>query len=90
MATTSDRRMTLVWIALVLATAGSWWMSVPAADSAASDRLLSSVLILTIAGVKIWLVMDWFMELREAAGLVRWVARGWLLSLLVVLIVVMA
>jgi len=40
--------------------------------------------------VKTWLVMDWFMELREAEVIVRFLGRLWLISLLVVLLAVMA
>ncbi len=87
---TSNSRITLVWMILVLGTVGSWLISVGPTDSAVSSRLTPEALILLVAGVKIWLVMDWFMELREAAALVRLGARLWLISLLAVLLVVTA
>ncbi len=90
MTAAARNRIVLVWMVLVLGTVASWLISGWSTDPAPSGGLSPDSLILVVAGVKIWLVMDWFMELREAAVPVRFVARLWLISLLVVLLAVRA
>jgi len=67
------RRMTFVWLILVLATcASTWWLS-----SDGGAVVLASVAILAIAGIKVRLIMIHFMELGRAPWGWRLVFEVW-------------
>ena len=76
------RNIDVVWVLLMLATVASGLIVFAAASRAVDARAAANAWILLMAGVKIWLVMDWFMELRTASGRVRLAARLWLSFLL--------
>ena len=69
------RRTTLVWAALVAATALSWWLG-PGHGLLLPTRVAAGVVLL-VAWVKVWFVGAEFMELRAAPWLRRGVAT-WL------------
>lgn len=77
-----DAHATRVWILLLLATAATWFLGVRPGEELSAHSGLADAVILVIAGLKIWLVLDGFMELRECSARVRWAARTWLLVLL--------
>jgi uncharacterized membrane protein (DUF485 family) len=56
------RAVLFVWVALMLSTAAStWWFSQPQFSA-----VVSTVAVMTIATIKVGLVMSHFMELRAA------------------------
>lgn len=76
------RNIDVVWVLLMLATVASGLIVFAGASGAVDARAAANAWILLMAGAKIWLVMDWFMELRTASGRVRLAARLWLSLLL--------
>lgn len=90
MVATALKRVRLVWILPILATAASWVIGVRSNTGGPSNEVSADLWILLISGLKVWLVMDWFMELREATARVRWALRVWLIALLVCLLALAA
>jgi hypothetical protein len=68
---------TPIWLLLVLATGLSWWLG-HGPDGAASQRYVATGLVL-IAAVKIRLVVQYFMEVRDAPLALKLVLDAWLL-----------
>ena len=68
------RPCTLIYLALVLLTAVTWWVG-----RAGLGGPGVSVLVLAIALLKAQLIGDWFMGLRNVRGIWRWVVVIWLL-----------
>jgi heme/copper-type cytochrome/quinol oxidase subunit 4 len=67
-------RLTIVWLALMVATCVSTWML----SLHEFGALVATVGVLVIAGVKIHLVMENFMELRDGPTPVRVLYAGWI------------
>jgi hypothetical protein len=82
MLSTPFRRITAVWILLVLATLFSW-------ESAhvGHDHRLSSSIVLVIAFIKVRFVGLEFMELRRAPLPLRLIFELWLLAACAVLLI---
>jgi hypothetical protein len=76
----SPHILNLVWIVLMAATVVTWFMG---ELQAAGPKAVA--LILAIAGVKGWLVIEDFMALRRVRLLWRGVVLGWLLLVLLVI-----
>lgn len=76
----SPHILNLVWIVLMGATVVTWFVG---EMHAAGPKAVS--LILAIAGVKGWLVIEDFMALRRVKLLWRAVVLGWLLIVLAVI-----
>jgi heme/copper-type cytochrome/quinol oxidase subunit 4 len=70
------RRMTLVWLILILATCASTWCL----SSDGGAVVLASVAILAIAGIKVRLIMIHFMELGRAPWRWRLVFEVWVVG----------
>lgn len=68
-------RATFVWFGLVLATCLSWWMGTGLAASP-DPRFVASALIV-VALVKVRFVVRYFMEVRVAAPVLKWMTDGW-------------
>lgn len=66
-----------VWLCLVAATGLSWWLG---ADHGIADRQAATAVILAISFTKIWLVSQWFMELRHAPPGLRLTFNAWILT----------
>lgn len=81
------RNLTLwVWLLLALATGLTFWLG----ERPGPLGLGSVALVLTLAGLKGWLVVDVFMGLRSAPRLWRGLLLGWLLGLCGLLLVIYA
>ena len=76
-------RVTLVWVALVLATIVSWWLGT---DHGLDDATAASVVILVIAMLKVRCVGLYFMDLRHAPTALRGVFEAYCLGLLAALV----
>jgi hypothetical protein len=78
------RRMTLVWLILLLATSAStWWLS-----SEGGVVALASAAIVAIAGIKVRLIMIHFMELGRAPWPWRIVFEGWVVVVVLAILAV--
>lgn len=64
-------RTTAVWGVLILATAVSWWLGTDHGLGSESDSQAATVVILTVAMVKVRLVGLYFMDLRDAHAALR-------------------
>lgn len=78
---TFTRRATLIFLVLVTATCISLLL-----DTQKGLGNNTSAMIVTITFVKIWLVGDYFMELRTAPYLLRYLFGGYVISVLGVLL----
>jgi hypothetical protein len=70
------RRITAIWLLLVLATILSWGTALRAGQDSAR---LASVTVIAVAFIKVRFVVLDFMELRTAPLPLRLVFEGWLL-----------
>lgn len=70
------RRTNAIWLALLLATALTWWVG----ESGAAQRagLACAVGVLALSTVKGVLIIQDYMELRHAPALWRRLLLGWL------------
>ncbi len=69
------RSSSLVWMALMLATiATTWWLS---KDIVAAR--VATVATFLIAAFKVRMVLLYFMELKHAPPVVRWIFEAWVL-----------
>ncbi len=65
----------MVWMALMLATiATTWWLS---KDIVAAR--VATVVTFLIAAFKVRMVLLYFMELKHAPSIVRWIFEAWVL-----------
>ena len=71
----SQRQLTIFWLLLILLS-----MIGLAGVKAGFHGLLFSMALLAIAGLKIQLIADWFMSLREVRMLWRMIMLGWVLA----------
>jgi len=76
----SPHILNLVWVVLMAATGVTWFVG---EMHAAGPKAVA--VILAIAGVKGWLVIEDFMALRRVRLLWRAVVLGWLLIVLAVI-----
>lgn len=78
---TYSRRATLIFLVLVAATCVSLLL-----DTEKGRGYNISSVIVTITFVKIWLVGNYFMELREAPWVLRFLFGGYVASVLAILL----
>lgn len=71
------QRATFVWLFLVAATCLSWAMGSGAARADAEHTGTLSTLIIAIALLKVRLVIRYFMEVREATWILRFLTDAW-------------
>jgi hypothetical protein len=72
----ADRRLHVVWLALVAATGVSWLLGAGHGAGADSARA-GTAIALGVAFVKVRYVGLEFMELRHAPPSLRWIFEGW-------------
>jgi hypothetical protein len=82
------RRITLVWVALVLATVLSWTIRFEDADGGPTAQALTTLAILGVAFVKIHYVGMDFMELRHAPLALRLCFHVWAVGLIGLLVTI--
>jgi cytochrome c oxidase subunit 4 len=76
--------VSIVWVALVLATCSSTWLL----SKTSVTPEVATVAIMLIAAVKVRLVMRHFMEVRRAPLALRLVCDGWLLAVTALIVTV--
>jgi hypothetical protein len=76
---------TIVWLALLLAGAASWWLGVDASGSADGNHAVMIVGVLAIAFAKIWLIVRYFMEVRFAPLWLRTLLDVWIVGVFIML-----
>lgn len=85
----STRRIHAIWVALLLATALTWWWGESASTSDSTSvwaEVLTAALVLGLAAFKgVFIALD-YMELRHAPTLWRRLVLGWLAVVVVVLL----
>ena len=79
------RRVTVVWLLLVAATALSWWLGT-GRTGAGGDLTVVSSLVVAVALIKVRFVIREFMEVRGALPALRYVTDGWVFGVLLVLL----
>jgi cytochrome c oxidase subunit 4 len=80
----SHRLLVGVWAALVIVTAASWWMGRGTEAPYQVDWLIT-LGVLAVAAVKVWLVIQYFMEVRSAPAWLKRTCNAWLALLFVAL-----
>jgi caa(3)-type oxidase subunit IV len=85
---TDVRRITWVWIALSAITIGTWWLGHASNDPSSATRAAVTIAALAIAGVKVHLVIENFMEVRTAPRWLRVATLAWLVVLLGLIVLV--
>lgn len=71
-------RLSLIWVTLLALTLVSWLLG------QRLDGVWLPVVVLGLAVIKGQLVIDDFMELKEAPRLLRQIVSGWLVTVLVI------
>jgi apolipoprotein N-acyltransferase len=78
----------IVWLALGAITLTSWWVGSSHGEEQFTRNTAISYAVLLIAGVKVRLIVSYFMEVRHASlRLRRWMG-GWLLFTIVALLAI--
>ncbi|MFD5747286.1 cytochrome C oxidase subunit IV family protein [Streptomyces sp. NPDC127033] len=80
-ARTAGHRAVLVWLALMGATAVSWYLG-----DGHGARQAATVGVLTVAFLKVYLVGRYFMELSQAPRALRLLFGGWTVVVCAVLV----
>ena len=78
------RRINIIWFILLAATALTWWLG--ESGAAIRSELITACAVMTLAAVKIVLIVLDYMELRHAPVLWRRLLLGWL-AVVVLLII---
>jgi hypothetical protein len=86
MSTAFDRRLLTVWLALSAITGLSWWIGSRHGHDALSLNAAITFSVISIAVVKVRIIMREFMEVRQAPSLLRHLTDIWLLITAVALL----
>ena len=81
----STRRINIIWVTLLLATAITWWWGESASTHASNERI-TAALVLCLAAFKGVLIALDYMELRHAPSLWRRLVLGWVGTVVVLLL----
>ncbi len=76
----SERTITVVWLALSAITIASWWLA-PAHGHAAVASVPITLAVIALAAVKTRLIIRFFMEVRGAPHWLRLATDAWLAAL---------
>jgi caa(3)-type oxidase subunit IV len=77
----SPRAMTVVWLALVVITVGSWWLAPAHITGTVHENTPITALVLLLAVIKARLIIRYFMEVRTAPRWLRRATDAWLFVL---------
>jgi heme/copper-type cytochrome/quinol oxidase subunit 4 len=67
----------IVWFTLMLATLFSWWLGTGHAPGDGTNPALGRTVILAVAFFKLWLILRYFMHVRQAPRGLRRCCDGW-------------
>lgn len=79
--TTTNARLTYVWLILSAITIAAWWLGPAHSHGALSASLTITVAVLVMALIKARLIIQHFMDVRAAPGWLRLFTDVWLLAL---------
>lgn len=82
------KRTTVVWAALCLITALSWWLAPGHSHGAARASTGFTVAVLALVVLKVRLIIRHFMEIASGPRWLRWATDGWLAVLWTTVLVV--
>jgi hypothetical protein len=74
-------KTTVVWLGLTAATLLSYALGADHGIGSSSGHTVASTIILIVALTKVRFVGQWFMELREAPAVLRWLFDGYVVAL---------
>ena len=87
MAMSDENRLTASWLGLSLITLVSWWIGANHGQGHFEPNAAITTAVLTIAAIKIRVIMREFMEVRHAPRLLRRLTDGWIAIVFVLLLV---
>ena len=85
---TNQRTMTWTWLVLIAITVGSWWLAPAHSHGVASDSVVVTGVVLTLAAVKARLIIRQFMEVRTAPVWLKVATDAWLGVLITTVLVI--
>ena len=86
MSANADRRLLVAWLALVAVTLVSWWIGSSHGNGEFHSSAPITYAVIGIAAIKIRVIVREFMEVRHAPRLLRRLADGWTLFVVVALL----
>jgi len=88
MSSTTSRAITWTWLALSAITIGSWWMAPGHSAGVTVPSVPITVLVLTLASIKCYLIIQNFMEVRHAPRWLRLSTNAWLAVLFSTILII--
>jgi apolipoprotein N-acyltransferase len=88
MSANGERRLLLVWLALVAVTLVSWWIGSSHGDGEFRSNALITYGVLLIAAIKIRVIVREFMEVRHAPHSLRRLTDGWTVFVIAALLAI--
>ena len=88
MSTNVERRLRVVWLALVAVTLISWWIGSSRGQHELSSNAPITYAVLLIAAIKIRVIISEFMEVRHAPAWLRRLTDGWTAFITVALLAI--
>ena len=85
---TDVRRITYVWALLCAITIGTWWLGHASDAPSESTRTIVAIAALSIAAVKVQLIIRNFMEVRSAPTWLRISTTMWLVVLVALIVLI--
>jgi caa(3)-type oxidase subunit IV len=85
---TSQRTVTWVWLALVVITIGSWWLSPARGGGLTEPSVPVTAVVLVLAIVKSRFIIRYFMEVRTAPPWLKYATDAWLAVLFGAILVI--
>ena len=83
-----QRAVTWAWLALVVITIGSWWLSPAHSGGTALPSAPITAVVLLLAIIKSRLIIRYFMEVRDAPRWLRHSTDAWLAVLFAAIFVI--
>jgi hypothetical protein len=83
-----ERRLRLVWLALVAVTLISWWLGSSHGQPEFRSSAPITYAVLLIAALKVRVIFGYFMEVRHAPVGLRRLTDGWIALVVVALLVI--
>ena len=84
---TARRRITVVWLIACGLTVASAIVAAVAEGDHHGANAVASLVVLGMGAAKAWLILEEFMEVRTSPPWLRLIARSWLVSLLVAIVI---
>jgi hypothetical protein len=83
-----ERRLLFVWLALVAVTLISWWIGSSHGNHEFRSSALITYAVVSIAAIKIRVIVGEFMEVRHAPNSLRRLTDGWTIFIVVALLAI--